>query len=134
MPQSLLEAGQQALLIPRLQIDQPVRFKADLLERRGEQVGLGDAPQDRAGQSGRDAGGEQRRRRAVDRAVPAARHFVKGAERQPAQGQGGVHGRHAEGKDAGRAAAVRLEMLDPGAQGGELGGGPGGYGGLLSEV
>ena len=90
MPQSLFETGQQAGLVCGLEIDQPPRVEAGLSKGRGEEVRLGDAPQNRTWQPGGDPGGEEGRRGAVDRPVPAAGHLVQGPEGQAALGQGGV--------------------------------------------
>lgn len=132
--ESLLETGQEARLVARLQIEQTVRIQARLAQRRSEEVGPGDAPKHWARKPRGDPGGEEGRRRPVDGAVAAPGDLVQGAARQAAFGQGRIEAGDAERQDAGRPAALRLEMPDAGAQGGELGGGPRDHGGLLPRA
>ena len=87
MPQPFLHAGEHGLVVAGLDIDHPVGSEAGLGERRREQVRARDAPEHLALGAGRDAGGEQRRRRAIDRAVATAGDLVQRAERQPAAGK-----------------------------------------------
>ena len=98
MAQSFLEAGEHRLLVAGLDVDHPGRRQAGLGKRGREQILAGDAPEHLAFGARGDAGGEQRRRRAVDRAVAAARHLVQRAEGKPAAGQHRVDLFHAEGK------------------------------------
>ena len=81
--QSFLEAGQDRLLIGRLDIDHPVGRQPGLSEGRREEVLAGDAPQHLAPRPRGNSRGKQRRRRAVDRAIAAAGHLMQSAERQP---------------------------------------------------
>jgi len=96
MSQSFLEASQHRLLVPRFDIDHPVRRKPRRSECRREQVLAGHAPKHAPPGSCRDPGGEECSRSAVDRAVTAARHFVQCPERQPAFRQTLVDGLDAE--------------------------------------
>ena len=82
MTQSFLETGQHGLLIGRLDIDHPVGRQPGLSEGRREEILAGDAPKHLAARPGGNSRGEQRRRRAVDRAIAAASHLMQGAERQ----------------------------------------------------
>ena len=87
MPQPFLETGQHRLLVAGLDIDHAVGREAGLGERRREEVLPGDAPQNLARGARGDPGGEQRRGRAIDRAVAAAGHLMQRAERQSASRQ-----------------------------------------------
>ena len=82
MSQSFLETGQHRFLIRRLDIDHPVGRQPGLSEGRREEILAGDAPKHLAARPGGNSRGEQRRRRAVDRAIAAASHLMQGAERQ----------------------------------------------------
>ena len=121
MPQSLLETGQQARLVCGLETDQPSGVETRLSKGRGEEVGPGDAPQDRTWQAGGNPRSEKGRCRAVDRPVSAAGHLMQRPQDQSALGQGGVERGDSERQDAGRPAIPGFKMLDPGAQFGELG-------------
>lgn len=87
MPQTLFHAGEHGLVVAGLDIDHSVRDEPRLSDRRREQVGPCDAPEDLAFGSGRDARAEQCGRRAVDRAVAPASNLVKRAERESAARQ-----------------------------------------------
>lgn len=84
MTQSLLHAGEHRLVIARLHIDDPVRDESCLCERRREEVGPADAPENLPGRARCDAGHEQRCRGTVDSAMTAAGNFMQGATRQAA--------------------------------------------------
>jgi len=87
MPQPFLHAGEDGLVVARLEIDHPVRSEASLCQRRGEQVGAGEAPQHLAACAGGDPTGKQRCGSAIDRAVPAARHLMQRPESEAAARQ-----------------------------------------------
>ena len=74
--QALLEASQDRLLVARLDVDNSNRGHSRLGKRRGKQILAGNAPEHLAPSSRRNSGGEQRRRGAVDRTVPAARDLL----------------------------------------------------------
>lgn len=84
MAKSLLETGQDGLFVAGLDMDDPVGRQASLGQRRGEEVLAGDAPEHLAAGPCGNAGGEQRRGRAVDGAGAAAGDLVERAERQAA--------------------------------------------------
>ncbi len=84
MAEAFLEAGEQRLFVARFDVDDPIRVKACLVDRRREQVGAGYAPKDAAWQPSDDPSREYRRRRAVYRAGAAPSDFVQGAKREAA--------------------------------------------------
>ena len=88
--------------------------QAGLGQGRREQILPGDAPQHLALGPRRDAGGEQRRGRAVDRAVAAAGDLMQRAERQSASRQTPVDSLDSERQDdpaMGRRAGQALNAL-----------------------
>lgn len=84
MPDAFFHAGEDCLVVAGLDIDDAVRFEPRLRQRRGEQVGPGDAPQHLTSCARRYTAREQGCCRAIDGAVAAARDFMQRAERQSA--------------------------------------------------
>jgi hypothetical protein len=80
--QTLLKAGEHRLVVAGFEIDDAIGFQARLGERRREQVGPRDAPQDFAARPGRNAGRKQRSGRAVDRAIAAASDLMQSTKRE----------------------------------------------------
>ena len=124
MAQPLLETGQNALVVARLDIDHPVGQQPGLGEGRGEQVRPGDAPEHLAAGARGDAGGEQCRRRAIERAIAAAGDLVQRAAREPSARQPAVQRGDAEGQHRLDAPTLALDGIDLGAQGRDGGFGP----------
>lgn len=79
--QAFLETGQQRLVVTGFDINDTAGKQSGLGQGRGEKVLSCDAPQHLASGAGRDSGGEQCGRCAVDRAVAATRHLMECAER-----------------------------------------------------
>lgn len=109
MAKALFETGHQGLFVSRLDIDDSVRPEPGLAERRGEQVGPGDAPQDGSAQAGDDARREQGRGGAAAGLLAAACDFVQGAQGEAAAGQDCVHLGDPERQDVRRAAGGVLK-------------------------
>lgn len=65
MTQPFLGAGERGSVVASLEINDAVRRQPRLGQRRREQIGLGETPQDHAAGSGGDPGDEQHRRRVV---------------------------------------------------------------------
>ena len=86
MPQALLEAGEYALLVANLGIDDPVGVEPRLCHCRGEKIASRYAPQDLAGRPCHDAGGEQRCRGTMNRTIATAGNLVECAPCQAAAG------------------------------------------------
>ena len=82
-----LETGEHGLLIAGLDIDDAVGQETGLGEGGREEILPRDAPQHLAPCARGDAGGEQRRGRAVDGAIAAAGDLMQRAERQTASRQ-----------------------------------------------
>ena len=112
MAEPLLHAGEQRLVLARLDEDHPAGRKSGLGERRREQVLSGDAPQHLSGEARGNPRGEQRRGRAIDCSVGAARHLMQAPQRQPTSRKPPVDVRHAERQDPPRAAPGAFETLD----------------------
>ena len=113
MAQALLEAGEYALLVANLGIDDPVGVEPRLSHCRGEEIAPGYAPQDLASCPGHDAGDEQRCRRTMNRTIAPAGDLVECAPSQAAAGQPCVDRLDAEGQNAMRDAADSLNLADP---------------------
>lgn len=116
MAKAVLEAGEQGLLVTGLDVDDAAGREARLGDGGREQVLTGDAPQDLALGPRRDPGGEQGRGCPVHRTVPAASHFVQGADRQPAAGEPFVDRREPERKGLAVTRRDALEAADALAQ------------------
>ena len=86
MPQALLEAGEYALLVANLGIDDPVGVEPRLCHCRGEKIASRYAPQDLAGRPCHDAGGEQRCRGTMNRTIATAGNLVECAPCQATAG------------------------------------------------
>lgn len=86
MAQPLLHTGQQRFLVAGLHENHAAGNKPCLGERRREQVLARDTPEHLAAGARRNAGGEQGRRSAIDRSIPAARDLMQAAKRQPSPG------------------------------------------------
>ncbi len=112
MPKPVLEARQQGLLVTGFDEDDPPWGETRLGDRRSEEVLTGDAPQDFALRPCGDPGGEKRRGRPVDRAIPAARDLVQGTEREAAARQASVDLRHTERQGLPNPRVPSLEPLD----------------------
>jgi hypothetical protein len=74
VPQAFLETDEDRLLIARLDIDHAVGNESGLREGRGEQILPGETPEHLATQPRSDS--RRIERRAVDRAMAAARHLM----------------------------------------------------------
>ena len=79
MAQTFLEAGENRLLIARLDIDHAVRRQPRLRDRRGEKILAGYAPQDLAARPRRDASREKRGCQCLLRGLRRAEHRQSGA-------------------------------------------------------
>ncbi|MFD2029218.1 hypothetical protein ACFSKM_00640 [Ancylobacter dichloromethanicus] len=112
MAQPLFHAGEQRLLVARFDEDHSARKKPRLGERRCEQILARDAPEHLAARARRDAGGEQGRRGAINRAIPATRHLMQAAERQPSSRKAPVDLRQTERQHFPRTARPAFEALD----------------------
>jgi hypothetical protein len=121
MAQTFLEAGEQRALVTGLDIDHPGRAKPGLGQRWGEEILAGDALEYLTMRPRRNAGGEQSRRRAVDRAVSPTPDLVQRAEREAAARQRSVDHRHTEGQRSPPASRVALKAFDAATQIGEDG-------------
>ena len=82
MTQALLETSQQRLVVAGLDVDDATGKQAGLRKGGSKEILPRHAPQHLARCARRDSGSEERCRRAIDRAVAAARHFMQRAEGQ----------------------------------------------------
>jgi len=82
VPQSLLEAGQDRFLVVSFDIDDAVRLQPCLGDRRREEIGSGNAPQDLAVRSSGDARHKQARYRTINRSGAPSSDLVQRPERQ----------------------------------------------------
>jgi hypothetical protein len=116
MAQRLFAAGQDGLVVARLQEDHPFGRQPGLEQGRGEEIRTGDAPQNLAkrarGQARREQGGGG----AIDGAGPAAGDLMQGAELEPAVGQSSIQLGDPERQDPLAHAAASLDLGDLGAQ------------------
>jgi len=94
--QSFFETREDRLLVSRFHIDHPVRREPGLGQCWCEEVLTADAPQHSTAGPRRDPGGEECSGSAVDRAIPAASHFVERPERQATSRQPLINGLDAE--------------------------------------
>lgn len=115
MTEAFLETSQQRFVAVGLDIDHAIRKKAGLCQCRGKKILPCHAPQHFALCACRNSGGEQSRRRPVDRPVAAARHLMQGTERQSPARQNPVDDLDSEGQDV-TAMRRRAERLDAPAQ------------------
>src|SRR3546814_13046898 len=90
MAQTFLDTGQDGLVVPRLDIDHTVWRKVGLGQRRSKEVGTCEAPQPLALGARGNPGGDERGRRAVDRAVTDTRDLVQRAEPTAFAGASGI--------------------------------------------
>lgn len=81
MSQTLLETGEQGLLIARLDMDQSIRGKSCLRQRGGEQIGARDTPEDFASRSRCYSCREKPGRSAIDSPISAAGNFMQTPDR-----------------------------------------------------
>jgi hypothetical protein len=98
MAQAFLETGENRLIIVPFQIDDAIGRQAGLGERRREEVGAREAPENLALGPRGDAGGEEGGGRPVDRAVAAAGDFMESALGQASARQARVQGGDSEGE------------------------------------
>ena len=112
MPQPFLHTGESRLVIASLDMDDAIRRQAGLFQARREQILLRDAPQHLAMRSRGDPGHETGRRRAVHRAIAAARDLMQTAKSQSTAGQFAVQRRNAEGQHFPRASAITFKLRD----------------------
>lgn len=98
MAQPFLHTSQDALVVAGFHIDHAIGHQARLRERRGEEIGPGDAPEHLALGAHSDPGCEQRGGRAVYGAVASARDLMKRASRQPSARESRIHLGDPEGK------------------------------------
>ena len=112
MAQAFLHAGQKALLVAGLDIDDAIGMETGLLEGRCEEVLAGDAPEHAAARPGCDPGDEMRGSGAIDGAVPASRDFMQAAESQPAVRQPRIDCRDPERQGFAHAATGTFQMRD----------------------
>ena len=117
MAQPFLHAGQDRPVVPRLDMDHPVGRQAGLLETRGEEILLRDAPEHPSLRPGGNTGNETRSRRAVHRTLAAAGDLMQATERQPAARQLPVQLRNAEGKHLPAARPIALQLRDARSEG-----------------
>ena len=101
--QAFFKAGEDRLVVAALKIDDAIGLQAGLGERRREEIRPRDAPEHLALGAGGDAGCEQGRRGAIDRAVSAAGYFMQSAEWEAAARESRVQSATPKGKtDAAR--------------------------------
>ena len=115
MAQTFLKAGEDAGVVPRLDMDHPIGRQPRLRQGGSEEVGAGEAPQHRPGRPRRDPGGEQRRRRAVHRATALSPDLVQRRPRQPTARQMSVERGQTEGQRSCMAAVRNFDPADFGA-------------------
>jgi len=121
MAKTLLETGQESLFIAGLHMDESIWMKSGLRNRRHEQIAAGDDPEDLAAGAGSDTGGKQRGCRSVHRAIPAARHLMQSAQREPSSRQTPIDLGHAEWKMLTRTPLPAFKPLDARAKLGDNG-------------
>ncbi len=119
MTQAFLHAGQHALIITGVHIDDAVGGQPGLLQPGCEKIGLRYAPQHWAVEAGGDAGGKARGRRPVHGTTPAARDFMQTAEDEAALWQATIEFGYIEWQHRGWRAAVTLDRRDLLAQRGK---------------
>ncbi len=112
MPQTFLETDEDRLFVSRLDIDNSIGHEPGLCEGRGEQILPCDTPEHLATQARRDSRHEERRGRAVDRAMAAAGHLMQRAKCQSASRKMPVDRLDAEGQHQSPAASRALEAPD----------------------
>jgi len=112
MPQTFLHAGQHRLLVAHFGEDHPVGMKPGLRQRGREQIAPRHAPEHLATRSGGNAGGEQRRGRAMHRTVAAASDLMQRAQRQPAAWHLTIDRLDPERQDATHALTARFDTGD----------------------
>ena len=100
MAKPLLKAGKNPFFIPRLDVNDLVRWQAGLRQRWGKHIVPGNTPQDGTAASCSYPCRKQGRRRPMARAASAARDLMQCTEFQPATWQMAVHDRHAEWQNA----------------------------------
>jgi len=96
MSETLLETAEQRAIITGLDIDHPGRPEPGLRQSGSKQILPRHTPEDPPARPSGDPGGEQRRRRAVDRAIAATADLVQGAECKTTAWERGVDRRQAE--------------------------------------
>ncbi|MBC7801972.1 MAG: hypothetical protein H7Z10_15245 [Gemmatimonadaceae bacterium] len=77
MPQALVEAGGNALLVANLGTDNPVGVEPSLHDCRDEKVASRYAPPDLAGRPWHDASGQQRGRGTIRSTIATAGNLVE---------------------------------------------------------
>jgi hypothetical protein len=87
VPQALLKAGKDGLVVAALKIDGPAGLQAHLSERRRKEIWTGDAPEHFALGAGGNPGREKCRCCAVNSAVSPAGNLMQSAAPQPASGK-----------------------------------------------
>lgn len=90
MAQTFFHASEDRFVIPGLDVNDSVGNQPGLSDRRREEVGARDAPQDLAPGAGCDTGAEKRSSGAVNRTVATTSHFMKRAQREAAVGESRV--------------------------------------------
>lgn len=116
MAKAFLHAGEYGLVVAGLDVDHPVGDEPRLCDRRREQIGSRNAPEDLALGAGGDARAEQGGCRSVDRAIPPARDLMQRAEGKPASRKARIDVGDPERKRRTRALRTPLDPLDLGAQ------------------
>jgi hypothetical protein len=116
VPQTLLKAGEDGLLVAALEIDDAIGVQPGLRERRRKQIQSGETPEHLAARAGGDARGKEGGGRTVDRAVAAARDFMQCAKRQRAAWEPRVHRWDSEWECRKGAPVLALDLPDLGAQ------------------
>lgn len=84
MPQALLKAGEDGLLVAAFEIDDAVGFQPSLREGGCKQIGASNAPEHFPARAGGNPRHEEGRRGAVNSAVAATTHLVQRTMREPA--------------------------------------------------
>ncbi len=109
MAQALFETGKHGLFVTSLDIDDAVASQSDMSDRRSKEVLPGDAPQDLAFGSRRDACRKQRRGGSINRSVAAACHLVQTPARQSSARQNAIYCLQAEREHLGPARPASFE-------------------------
>ncbi len=112
MSQPFLEAGEGRLLVPGFHINYPVGRQPRRLQTRRKQILVPHAPQDLALGARHDAGHEQSRRGAIQRAITGACDLMQRPQRQPAARQPRIHLRQPKRKNPGQSAFSCLQPVD----------------------